>query len=69
MGKHVLKGKFAVCLDNTSVFAKEERQEKIAQKMVCYNYFSLVLMEFLLDNLGTTIKLSKQLIHKYTVLV
>ena len=39
MRKNVLIGNPVVSLDNTSVFAKKERQEKIARKMVCYLYF------------------------------
>ena len=38
MRKNVLIGNPVVILDNTSVFAKKERQEKIARKRVCYLY-------------------------------
>ena len=46
MQKNVLVGNLVVSLDNTSVFAKKERQEKIARKRVRYLNSSDVI-EFL----------------------
>ena len=65
MQRNVLKRNPVVSLDSTSVFAKKERQEKIASKRVCY-LNSLDLVEFLLDTLVVT-NLSKRLINKLIV--
>ena len=53
MRKDVLLRNPVASLDNTSVFAKRERQEQIATLRVCY-FYSVVSMELLLDTLVVT---------------
>ena len=53
MRKDVLVRNPVVSLDNTSVFAKRDRQDQIATIRVRY-FYSIVLMELLLDTLVVT---------------